>query len=276
MKIFSFLIAIFITAGNLAAQDTMRELTLVLEKTIPLQADVFYGADDIDAVYYSVDHVFYKKTPVLTTQFYDILLGELTSVDLINPFKLLLFYRETQTVVLLDNRLNEIERVTLSDLEPYRFIQYASIAGEKQLWLFNLDEKRLERYDYINNRSLPFSQSVTEPVINMVSTYNFCHVQTANTIYSFNSYGGLTNSITTSENSSINASYQALLKWKTNAIEIWKLGRDASLKPSHRTENLPSVFKDQNTAQTLYLKAGKLYLYGANSISVFETNLLKN
>jgi len=188
---------------------------------------------------------------------------------------ILLFYKESQTVVFIDNRLNETQRINLNDLEPYKFIQHASIAGEQQLWLFNIDEQRLERYDYGNNRLLPFLKSVPLPVLNMVSTYNFCHLKTSKQLLTFNSYGSLTNTIQLEEIESVATSFKQLLVLTKTALAIWQQDKDAGFSCTHRTVKLPDTFfNGQNAANSLYLKAGKLYIYSRNRISVYNTNLL--
>ncbi len=269
----SFLLLLSTT--HLLAQDTVRPLELTFEKSIDLLADTFYGVDEVGTLFYERNNVFYKKTASQTLQFYDILLGELTSVDIINPMNAMLFYRETQTVVFLDNRLNETRRVVLSALEPYRFIQYAGVAGEQQLWLFNMDEQRLERYDYVNKRQLPFLKSVSLPVTGLVSTYNFCHLKTAQQLFTFNSYGSLTGTIDKEKILGITASFKQLLVWSSGEFAVWQQGKNAVFSLAYTTTQLPEALQnDYNPKNSLYLKAGKLYLYNGNRISVYQTNLL--
>lgn len=274
MKWFCFLFLCIHTFEQANAQQA-KELNLTLNKTITLNATAFYGVDEIGTLFYSAENVFYKKTSTQTLEFYDILLGTLTSVDLINPMNAMLFYRESQTVVFLDNRLNETQRVQFNDLEPYRYIQFASVAGEQQLWLFNLDEQRLERYDILNNRFLPFLQNVKEPIINMVSTYNFCHLKTATQLQSFNSYGSLINTMELHNATTVTTSFKQIIVLKESELEVWSQNKNASFFKSHVTTKLPETFFiDRNPVQSLYLKAGKLYIYSRNRISVYDTNLL--
>jgi hypothetical protein len=260
---------------QLAVAQNVQELRLTLEKIVPLAADSFYGVDETGTLFYSTNNVFYKKTSMQTLEFYDILLGEITSVDLINPMNILLFYKESQMVVFIDNRLNETQRINLNELEPYKFIQHASIAGEQQLWLFNVDEQRLERYDYGNNRFLPFLKSVALPVLTMVSTYNFCHLKTAKQLLTFNGYGSLTNTIRLEDIERVATSFKQLAVLTKTALAIWQQDKDAGFSCTHRTEKLPdTLFNGQNTSNSLYLKGGKLYIYNRNRISVYNTNLL--
>jgi hypothetical protein len=95
------------------------------DKGFRLTADSFYGVDDFEAIYYGVNSAFIKKKGEKIQQFYDVQLGDLTEVDLINPLNILLFYKDTQTVVLLDNRLNEKQRISLN----YLHLDFLSMQG---------------------------------------------------------------------------------------------------------------------------------------------------
>lgn len=274
-SILAFLL-LLLSATHLLAQQMVRPLELTFEKYIDLTADTFYGVDEVGTIFYKLNNVFYKKTAAQTLEFYDILLGELTGVDIINPMNAMLFYRETQTVVFLDNRLNETQRVVLSDLQPYRYVQYVGVAGEQQLWLFNIDEQRLERFDYVNNKQLSFLKSVSLPVNRLVSTYNFCHLQTAEQLFTFNSYGSLIGTIAKEKIMGVTTSFKQLLVWSSDTLEVWQQGKNAVFLLTFSTTQLPVALQnDYNPKKSLYLKAGKLYLYNGNRISVYQTNLLK-
>ena len=82
---------------------------LSLVETLPLAADTFIGIDSYKDIYYIKDQVFYKKNNINTFNFKDFQLGEIYSVDIINPMTIAVYYQDFNTVVLLDNKLSEIE-----------------------------------------------------------------------------------------------------------------------------------------------------------------------
>ena len=51
--------------------------------------------------------------------FSDFSLGEISTVDLFNPLKLMLWYKNYNTMVVLDNFLNEIVRVNFNNINDY-------------------------------------------------------------------------------------------------------------------------------------------------------------
>jgi hypothetical protein len=223
-------------------------------------------------LYYSKDNVFYKqdldRDKVGRLQFYDVQLGDLTSVDLINPLKILLFYRDTQTVVLLDNRLNESLRISLDNLQPYRFIQHAQLAGERRLWLYNQDLQRLEIYDYINDRTLVSSPVIEQDVLYLLTDYNFCHVVTANAVLSYNSYASRTGKLSLTSPFVADYDFERLAIIHENDLRVYRFNKEYKLV---KTE-IPEPIMTDYQPQSIYLKNGNLYLYRQDQLSILNIN----
>lgn len=105
-----------------------------LVSSAEFNATSFVGVDSYKNVYSIKDMVLYKKGPDGSFSFNDFQLGNLSSVDIINPLKIVLFYEDTNTVLLLDNRLNLIERITFNNLVEFINISNATNAGNSKLW----------------------------------------------------------------------------------------------------------------------------------------------
>ena len=84
--------------------------------TKALQAETYIGTDAYTNQYFIDEMAFYKQGPDGTYVFKDFSLGPLSKVDIINPLKMMLFYNQTNTVVFVDNRLNEVERINFINL----------------------------------------------------------------------------------------------------------------------------------------------------------------
>ena len=69
-------------------------------------------------------------------------LGRLSSVDLTNPIRPVLFYDETQTVVYLDRNLTELRVVSLVDLDLGQ-VDAVAYARNDALWLYAPDRQQL-------------------------------------------------------------------------------------------------------------------------------------
>lgn len=236
-----------------------------------LTADSFYGLDDFGAVYYGKKDAFFKKNGKEITQFYDLQLGDLTEVDLINPLSILLFYKDTQTIVLLDNRLNEKQRILLNQLTPSRLIEHARLAGERRLWLHDLDQNRLELYDYINNKTLISTAVLKETTSQLLSDYNFCHVVSDRSIETYNSYGSKTSSLPIESATLIDYDFEHLVLLKEGVIKVYKLDKTFRFRESE----IATITILEKDIKTLYLKGGKLYLWHDKRVDVYKINPIK-
>jgi hypothetical protein len=237
-----------------------------------LIADSFYGVDDFGAIYYGKNDSFIKKKGKETQYFYDVQLGDLTEVDLINPLSILLFYKDTQTIVLLDNRLNEKQRISLNDLSPSRFFEHARLAGERRLWLHDLDQNRLELYDYINNRTLISTAVLKDNVSQLLSDYNFCHVVSKNHIETYNSYGSKTAVMPFENGSLLDYDFEKLIILKDRQVKVMRMDKEYRFRESETTNRSIS----EKEVNSLYLKNGKLYIWTGKRVDVYTINLIKN
>src|SRR5690625_7722664 len=73
-----------------------------LQESVPLKADSFVGVDSYKYLYWIKDNVLYKQEGESTYSFNNKLLGSIQSVDITNPFTVLVFYYQAQVVVVLD------------------------------------------------------------------------------------------------------------------------------------------------------------------------------
>ena len=59
-----------------------------------------------------------------------------------------MFYKDFNTVVILDNRLAEIYKIDFNTKQPYKNVSHITTGYDNALWLFNSDLQILELYDY--------------------------------------------------------------------------------------------------------------------------------
>ncbi|BAO54514.1 hypothetical protein [Nonlabens marinus] len=244
---------------------------------LPLGVDQFYGVDDFNNLYYGKKNVIYKRPMHVNSntgaqQFYDVQLGDLTSVDLINPLRILLFYKDTQTVVLLDNRLNESLRISLSELQPYRYFEHSSLAGERRLWLYNQDQQRLELVDYVQNKLIVSSPIIKDKVSHFTSDYNYCFLITDESVLVFNSYASRTSKLDRAGIQLADYDFEQLVVWQDDQLKSYAFTSEYQLESISNSWDVP----EQVTTESFYLKNGKLYIYALNRVSVFTANQNKN
>ena len=122
--------------------------------------------------------------------FSDFSLGDISNVDLFNPLKLKVWYKDYNTMVVLDNFLNEIVRVNFNNLKDPNEISHVSSSNENTMWVFDQLSMKIKKFDYIENSFVKGVEVLlTENIIDMNSNYNFLWVLTKNNFYMIN-YNG--------------------------------------------------------------------------------------
>ena len=255
-----FLVFLFVTL-----QLNAQEFKLV--SSAQLNATNFVGIDSYKNTYYVKDMVLYKKGPSGNFTFNDFQLGNLSVVDIINPLKIVLFYEDTNTVLLLDNRLNLIERITFNNLIEFINISTVTNAGNSQLWIFNVDSQQLELYNYVSNQKVIVSQPFPGKLISQASNFNYCYVLTENQLRKFNRYGSLISEFPMTGYEKIIYHNKNIIALKENELFLVKKDplnlESLIIKPINIT--LP-----ENKIKDLYLTEDFLYIYDGKNLLIFS------
>ncbi len=69
-------------------------------------------------------------------------MGTISSIDVANPFKILLFYRSFQRIVTLDNHLSKVSELDLNSLNR-GFICCIAMGQEDEIWMYDQDARSL-------------------------------------------------------------------------------------------------------------------------------------
>jgi len=182
------LILAFITFPVLAQQTV--ELKFISKDKSNLQT--FAGVDNFgDFYHYNNQNIYIHRKSGKTIDFADIQLGNITSVDGFNPLKINVFYSDFNTVLILDNRLNEIYRINFNEMTPYRNASHISTGFDNTIWLYNQDTQQLELFDYKQRITKAKTLPVTNAVLDLVSNYNFAWLLTEDYIMSYSYFGSM-------------------------------------------------------------------------------------
>ncbi|TNJ43155.1 hypothetical protein KFZ70_11200 [Tamlana fucoidanivorans] len=179
---------LFFVYFPVAAQE---EIKTTLINEIILNADAFISVDNFGNTYYTKNNVFYKTNGTQSTSYNNLQLGSLYSVNTFNPLKTNLFYKDFNTVILLDNRLAEIFKIDFNTLVPYKNVSFISAGYDNSLWIFNQDLQQLELFDYKLKNSKVKTVPVQSSVLDLKSNYNYCWLLTENFLYQYNYFGRL-------------------------------------------------------------------------------------
>ncbi|MFC7356539.1 hypothetical protein ACFQO1_02480 [Jejudonia soesokkakensis] len=251
MKIVSFLL-LFIVQFSFSQE--IKEL-----KTTPLDADLFIGFDVYNNLYYVKDMTLFKKGSKGDYVYNDFELGEIASVDIINPLNIVIFFKDTNTVVLVDNRLAEIERFSFNNLPGFINVAAARNAGNNRLWLFNSDSQQVELYNYRTKERIPISQPISGDVMTFTSNFNYCYLATDTMFRIYNTYGGIVQTI--SINGITNSSQYNESLMVTDSKNLFYLKRGALEFNNIKTPTIP--------ISNLQLTQDFLYIYHNNIVHTF-------
>lgn len=226
-----------------------------LTARIPLIADRFFGVDQYGAIYFSKDQQLNKSLAREVWNFADLSLGQLTSLDISNPLTPVAFYKDSQVVIILDNRLSIIHQVDLKLLQPARLFGFVNLADNRQLWLYNTDLNRLELYDYTLDRVNAVTETSEEQAKALIAGFNFAYLAFPSLIIKYNSYGS------------------RLAEWQVEDIRMMGIDDervvaigDRAWFKSEKEDTFSLLNIDLPLIKDLYLSGENLYLYEGENL----------
>lgn len=239
---------LFLISLPLCAQDNVQ---MQIEDSIKIQAKSVFGIDTFGTLYYATDdNTFNKKTKDTTITYANFQLGEITTANTFNPLKINLFYKDFNTVVILDNRLAEVFKVDFNTLQDYKNVSFVSTGYDNTLWIFNQDLQQLELYDYKANKIKQKTVPIQSEVLDLKSDYNNCYMLTEKYLYIYNYFGSLIAKHPNTGYKSMAFSKAHLVLRKEN--NLFLLSKNSNeIKPIEHANLLISQFLVTN--ETLYI-----------------------
>jgi N12 class adenine-specific DNA methylase len=128
---------------------------------LKISADSFVGFDKFGAAYFTTGNTLSKFHDGKSLQYQNVALGKITRADLVNPLKIVLFYSNFNTVVMVDNQLNEISQVKFSELTEPIVVSATGNASQNRLWFYDSLTQRIGLYDYLSNNMVFLTQPLT-------------------------------------------------------------------------------------------------------------------
>ena len=240
--------------------------------SMPLQADSFVGVDSYKFTYFIKDRVLHKTGQDGDFVFNDLQLGQISSVDIINPLKVLIFFQDTNTVVLLDNKLSEIERISFNYLTNFINVASATNAENNSLWIFNVDSQQLELYNYRTKLHTVVSQPFPGKLLSQASNFNYCFMLTENKLRAFNIYGSLLKETEANDFEKVIQYNENLIALKENNLYYipYFAGRNKERSSETFKLELPEI-----TIKDLQLTKDFLYIYDGKSLHTFSLTIPK-
>ena len=250
-------ILLWLLCFTTSAQES---ITAKLIKSSPIEGKSIIDVDNFDALYYRDYNTLYRTKQNNTINYSNVQLGNIDAVDAFNPLKLLLFYSNFNTVMILDNRLAEIFKIDFNTVIPYKNVSHISAGFDNTLWIFNTDIQQLQLYDYKSNTTRIQSLPVQSNVLGISSNYNYCWLLTEKYLYRYNYMGTLLKKIP-------NTGFIALAEANDNVIlqaenNIFFLSKDSKIP--QRIE-LPELLINR-----FFVTNETLYIYDSKNLHEFQ------
>lgn len=225
-----------------------------------LEADIFVGSDDFNNIYFIIDNTFFKKTETDILNYSNISLGEITSIDIQNPFKIILFYASFNTVIILDNKLNPLtDKIDLTKNSLFNNTILVSSSSENNIWLF-ADDNKMHLYDYKNNsesyqtQALTFYQTNFTP-LSLTSDYKNVLLLANIGVFQINQYGNFINFFALNNIDFISSFKNGFIYFKNNSFYFY-----------NKTDSYPILDKLNYTVKNIHINKSTLTIFDGEKI----------
>lgn len=179
---------LFFTIGTVFCQG--HKTTITKLNSFPIEADVYIGFDGLGNNYFIKNDVFTKQNEHQIFEYKNISLGKISFVDIINPLKIMLFYENFNSVVTLDNQLNEIQKINFSEIDNSMVISKIGMALKNQFWIYNAINQKISLFDYLKNNYQTIGNPIPENIKYSQSNFNnFYWIDEVNNWYSCDIFG---------------------------------------------------------------------------------------
>ena len=187
------LILLFIACSFSAISAQNQKIKASLISNFIVDIDTFLGYDSFGFSYYIKNNVFKKYKGNEIFEYKNVSLGNITKADILNPLKIVLFYEDFNTVVLLDNQLNKMTEINFSQNNTPIVVPAIGMSTQNQLWVFNTLNQQIGLFDYLKNEYKTVSTPLTEAIKYYQTDFNtFFWIDKKNNWFSCDIFGKTT------------------------------------------------------------------------------------
>ncbi|SFC82559.1 hypothetical protein SAMN04489722_103522 [Algibacter lectus] len=258
MKHATFLLFLFTL--SIFSQEPI-EATLV-KKTL-LDVEHLVSVNNFSTTCYINNNVLYKNHNNKTLNYNNLQLGNIESANTFNPLKINIFYKDFNTLIILDNRLSEIFKTDFNAINDYKNVSHVSTGHDNTVWIFNQDIQNLELFDYKQKTSRAQTQPVQSQVLDLKSNFNYCWLLTKNQLYTYNYFGSLIKKLDNKGYTAIAADGENLVLKKDNNLLYLNKNDE---QPAHII--LPNIIINQ-----FFVINETLYIYTHKTLYEFQLKI---
>jgi hypothetical protein len=163
-------------------------------------------------------------------------------------------------VIILDNRLTEIDRQDFNYSRPFKNVSHAGTSKDQSLWIYNIDLNQLELFDYRYDKTIAKSVPISDEIFKIENNFNYCFLKVPDGILIYNIYGSFIKKVPISSPFSFNLFKNKLIAH--HGDELMCYGTDFEI-----TEIIKVDFEDY---KSLFYKDENLYLYNGNILKKYK------
>ena len=208
-------------SNNALSQQSSKYKLLEVPKNNQIEIDqygYFYIIDQDNLIKYdSEGHTLYHYSNKL--------LGNIDQIDLSNPLRPLLFYKDQGLIIVLDNTLSQQkEPISLNELGLYQTSCIANSNFDNGIWLYDIDVNeiiKINQLSQVNYRSGNLSVLIPNmefPILNLKEKNRKLYVVTRNKIFVMDQFGSLLSVITLSAEKGLIIKEKNIITYDGNAI----------------------------------------------------------
>jgi hypothetical protein len=253
-----FFIVVYLISFSVLGNENSLELKLISKNETTNEN--IRGIDNLNNIYSIKNNELIKSSDVKNYYYRNSLYSNISSIDVRNSLKIKLFYEDSNTLVVLDNKLSEISKINFNIINPNKIISKFSASNDNNIWVYNELNSKIELYNYINNTFKVVNSEISGEVISLESNYKYCWVLTDSHIYKFNYFGSLITKIAVNNIQQIETFNDALLFKKNN--ELFYYDQDLLIEYKLDLENL--LIKD------FFVINQSLYIYDSEHFIKYQ------
>ena len=230
-----------------------------------IEADTYLGEDTMGHQYFIKNNALFKLKGSEKWQYKNISLGKITAVDVLNPLRILVFYEAFNTLIALDNQLNEVQKTNFNELTTPIITTAMGTASQNNYWLFNQNNQQLVLYNYIHQTIQNIGLFFEQPIKTYHTQFNYFYwVDSLNRYFRCDLFGKkeLLAQLPAYDN----------LYFSEESIVIYQKDDKIFLYDVKKQENISTEIS-QKSIKSCYYKNQNLAIFTAEGITNYKINL---
>ena len=257
------IISFFLFCGSIIAQQKISVADSII---IPEKFTRFHGVDIHENLFFSNNETLIKKTENQTFEYANFTLGIPTSISIINPLEILVYYKQTNAFVLLDRFLNEIKTEELNFTSTEINSSHISNSKDQWVWIVNQNNNQICTYNYFTSKTINCSVPNNTSTLLFKSNFNYAINYNGKEIQLINNYGRILEKIKLEKVNSIEISSNHIYVFKEDSLNIY----DFNFTPL-------AYFKlEKNKHKNCFVTNEILYIYNGSSLLKHKLNIPTN